>query len=51
MARLEETTANFQGLLPAMMSAAGFAGVVEMARQGTVFGSLSSAPENPGKGH
>lgn len=41
MAHLEETMANFQGLLPVMMVKAGFTEVVETACQPTVLGSLS----------
>lgn len=41
MARLEEASDNFEGLLPVMMQMAGFEQVKEIARHATLFGTLS----------
>jgi ubiquinone/menaquinone biosynthesis C-methylase UbiE len=41
MAKLEEATDNFKGLLPVMMQQAGFQQVTETTRYATLFGTLS----------
>jgi ubiquinone/menaquinone biosynthesis C-methylase UbiE len=41
MRRLEETTGNFEGLLPIMLGKAGFDQISEYARYMTIFGSIS----------